>query len=93
MRKNYSSTYKENLCSYRVFKINKPLAEINPKPPNPQLFGEPNSKSPRIGGFRGHSWIRARDIMSEWSQEKRYSDRFPASFPQSPITNPLAARD
>jgi hypothetical protein len=23
MRKNYSSTYKENLCSYRVFQINE----------------------------------------------------------------------
>jgi hypothetical protein len=93
MRKKYSSTYKEDLYFYSVFQINKPLAQIKPKPLNPQLFGEPNSKSPRIGGFRGHSWIRARDIMSEWSQEKRYSDRNPASFPQSPITNPLAAPD
>jgi len=27
------------------------------KPPSPQFWGSPDSKSPRIGGFRGHSAI------------------------------------
>jgi tetratricopeptide (TPR) repeat protein len=34
-------------------------------PLTPQLWGEPISKSPRIGGFRGHPKIQARSLISK----------------------------
>ena len=44
--------------------INRPLAKVDFRPLAPQFWGNLNSKSPRIGGFRGLSKIYARGLMS-----------------------------
>ncbi len=51
----------------------RPLAKVDLRPPTPpiprgdpmppQFWGEPNSKSPNFGGFRGHSRIYARGLF------------------------------
>ncbi len=38
------------------------LQKLNYAPPAPQFWGENTLKFPRIGGFRGHSSIYARDV-------------------------------
>jgi hypothetical protein len=52
------------LCPYKIFI--RPLAKVDFRPPSPPILGGTwNSKSPRIGGFRGLSKIYARGLLNQ----------------------------
>ncbi len=41
----------------------RPLAKADFRPPSSPILGEHESKSPKLGGFRGHSRIYARGLL------------------------------
>jgi hypothetical protein len=44
--------------------ITRPLAKVDFRPLAPQFWGNMSSKSPKLGGFRGHFRIYARGLLT-----------------------------